>query len=67
MVGTSQWSIQPSPTLARNRNSAPEAAAEFKAELVARLDPIEVMEGEVSPVIGAHAGPGTVGVAFYTD
>jgi DegV family protein with EDD domain len=47
--------------------AAPEEAAEFGAELVARFQPVEVLEVECSPAIGAHAGPGTVGVAFYVE
>jgi DegV family protein with EDD domain len=47
--------------------AAPEEAAQFGAELIARFQPVEVLEVEVSPAIGAHAGPGTVGVAFYTE
>jgi DegV family protein with EDD domain len=30
----------------------------------ARLDPVETVFTEVSPVVGTHAGPGTVGLAF---
>jgi DegV family protein with EDD domain len=47
--------------------AAPEEAAEFGAELIARFKPVEVLEVECSPAIGAHAGPGTVGVAFYVE
>jgi DegV family protein with EDD domain len=47
--------------------AAPEEAAQFGAELIARFQPVEVMEVECSPAIGAHAGPGTVGVAFYVE
>jgi len=36
-------------------------------EAVARLKPIEVMVVEASPVVGTHAGPGTVGLAYSTD
>jgi DegV family protein with EDD domain len=45
--------------------AAPEEAAQFGAELIARFQPVEVLEVECSPAIGTHAGPGTVGVAFY--
>jgi DegV family protein with EDD domain len=47
--------------------AAREEAAEFGAELIARFAPVEVLEVETSPAIGAHAGPGTVGVAFYVE
>lgn len=31
------------------------------------LDPVETIFTEVSPVVGAHIGPGTVGLAFMVD
>ena len=33
-------------------------------EAIARLNPVESFMSEVSPVVGTHAGPGTVGLAF---
>lgn len=45
--------------------NAPEEAAAFKQLLDAQLDPVESYLVPLSPVIGAHAGPGTVGVACY--
>ena len=47
--------------------AAADEAARLMAELDARFDPIEMIASECSPVIGAHAGPGTVGVAFYSE
>jgi DegV family protein with EDD domain len=47
--------------------AAREEATDFGAELIARFQPVEVLEVECSPAIGAHAGPGTVGVAFYVE
>jgi DegV family protein with EDD domain len=47
--------------------AAPEEAARLREELEARFHPIEMIETECGPVIGTHAGPGTVGVAFYVD
>jgi DegV family protein with EDD domain len=32
-----------------------------------KVNPIEVVFSEVSPVIGAQAGPGTIGIAYMTD
>jgi DegV family protein with EDD domain len=32
-----------------------------------RLNPIELIQTELSPVIGAHVGPGTVGVIYYSQ
>jgi DegV family protein with EDD domain len=49
--------------------TAPESAAWLKAELQKRFkdsDIIEFIEAELSPVIGTHAGPGTVALNFAT-
>ncbi len=51
------------------RLSAIHAAAEDEARAVletakARFDPIEALMAEASPVVGTHAGPGTVGIAY---
>jgi DegV family protein with EDD domain len=48
------------------------AAAEAEAkklleQAVDRLKPVETIVAEASPVVGNHAGPGTVGLAFCTD
>jgi DegV family protein with EDD domain len=32
-----------------------------------KVNPVEVVFSEVSPVIGAQAGPGTIGIAYMTD
>jgi DegV family protein with EDD domain len=45
----------------------PEEAARLGEQLNARFQPAEMFVGECGPVVGAHAGPGTVGVAFYTE
>jgi DegV family protein with EDD domain len=47
--------------------AAPQEAAEFREELITRFHPVEMIETECGPVVGAHAGPGTVGVAFYAE
>ena len=47
--------------------AAPEAAERFRDELMARFDPVEIIMTEASPAIGAHVGPGTVGVSFYVE
>jgi DegV family protein with EDD domain len=47
--------------------AAPEEATRLRAELEARFQPIEMIESECGPVVGAHAGPGTVAVAFCKD
>jgi DegV family protein with EDD domain len=47
--------------------AAPEEAARLAEQLEERFEPIELIRAECGPVIGTHAGPGTVGVAFYTE
>lgn len=47
--------------------AAPEEAAELRDRLVERFHPVEMVETECSPAIGAHGGPGTVGVVFYVE
>lgn len=50
--------------LATLHANAPEDAKEVLDEANARLNAVETVFSEVSPVIGTHAGPGTVGLAF---
>lgn len=45
--------------------AAPEEAARLRDELEARFHPVEMVETEFSPALGAHTGPGTAGVTFY--
>lgn len=47
--------------------AAPEEAARLADELEQRFGPVEMVRAECGPVIGTHAGPGTVGVAFYAE
>jgi DegV family protein with EDD domain len=47
-------------------NAASEAD-QLMSELVQRFHPAETIMTEVSPVIGTHTGPGTVGVAYLID
>lgn len=42
-------------------------AEALRDELVSRYNPVDINVSDVSPAIGAHAGPGTVGVAFYVE
>jgi len=39
-------------------------AKELRNEVIERLNPEETLIGEVSPAVGSHLGPGTVGFAF---
>jgi DegV family protein with EDD domain len=50
--------------LAMLHANAPEDARELMNEAAARLNPVETVFSQVSPVVGTHAGPGTVGLAF---
>jgi DegV family protein with EDD domain len=42
-------------------------ATELLEQAVARFKPVETIVAEASPVVGNHAGPGTVGLAYSTD
>jgi DegV family protein with EDD domain len=44
--------------------NAPEDAKYVLDQASAKLNPIEVVYSEVSPVVGVHAGPGVVGLVF---
>ncbi len=47
--------------------AAPEEAAIFRDRVQAELHPADIMMSELSPVLGAHAGPGLVGLAYYCE
>lgn len=47
--------------------AAPEEAVKFGQTLEQQFQPVEMVLSECGPVIGAHVGPGTVGVAFYVE
>ena len=47
--------------------AAPEEATRLADQLEARFHPVEMIQTECSPVMGAHSGPGMVGVVFYCD
>jgi len=44
----------------------PEEARELGEQVKARCHCAELITMDAGPVIGTHAGPGTLGVAFYT-
>ncbi|MEJ2752653.1 MAG: DegV family protein, partial [Chloroflexota bacterium] len=46
---------------------APEEGRLLGEELQRRINPVELIYGELSPVIGTHAGPGTVGFGGYYE
>jgi len=47
--------------------NAPQIAQEFREEVIQRLNCNEIFTVEFSPVIGTHVGPGTIGIALYTE
>ena len=47
--------------------AAPEEADQLAAQLSVRYHPAEMIHTECGPVVGTHAGPGTLGVAFYAE
>lgn len=46
---------------------SPDEARLLGEELQERLNPVELVYGELSPVIGTHGGPGTVGFGGYYE
>jgi len=44
-----------------------EEAERLKEELASRFNCVELYVTEFTPVMGAHTGPGLLGVAFYSD
>ena len=47
--------------------NAASAADQVMSEIVNRFHPAETIMTEVSPVIGTHTGPGTIGIAYLLD
>lgn len=46
---------------------APEEADQLRSKLEEQLDCLEVETYQLSPVIGTHVGPGTLGIAMYPE
>lgn len=46
--------------------NAPQEAEALKAELASQIDCVEIDIHPISPVIGTHTGPGTLGVVVHT-
>ncbi len=44
--------------------TAPETAASIYAQLAESIQPVEIIRGGLSPVVGVHAGPGAIGVVL---
>ena len=53
--------------LATLHANAEAEAKELLASATERLKPVESVLAEVSPVIGTHIGPGTVGLAWNAE
>jgi DegV family protein with EDD domain len=47
--------------------NALQTAQEFREQITHHLDCKEVFTLELSPAIGVHVGPGTIGIALYTE
>ena len=47
--------------------SAMAEAEKIKADVIKRMNPVEIIISDISPVVGTHVGPGTVGLAYYSD
>ncbi len=47
--------------------SAQAEAEKLKASVLTSLNPVEMFITDISPVIGTHVGPGTLGLAYYAD
>jgi len=45
----------------------PQEAAELEKKLLENFQPTELFTTELSPVIGAHAGPGLLGIAWWIN
>ncbi|MFH0913943.1 MAG: DegV family protein [Chloroflexota bacterium] len=45
----------------------PQEAEEFKQRVASRFQCAELLVSEITPVIGTHTGPGTLGLAFYNE
>jgi len=57
---------QPVRLACMHANSETEARA-LLTQAESRIHPVETMLGDVSPVIGTHAGPGTIGLAYMAE
>ncbi len=47
--------------------NAPEDAAYVKQQILAAVQPQELLVNQLTPVIGANVGPGVVGMGYYTE
>jgi DegV family protein with EDD domain len=47
--------------------STPDEAGKFYSAVKERLQPVELLLTELTPVVGTHTGPGLVGLAYYNE
>jgi DegV family protein with EDD domain len=59
-----QWDEQAVPRFIIQHADAPERAEALYEQLREAVEPFRALVGSVSPVLGAHSGPGAVGIAF---
>jgi len=45
----------------------PDEAHDLEQQIRGKFNCVELITSEMGPVIGVHAGPGTLGLVFYTD
>ena len=53
--------------LAVHHANVPAEAQEFLDKVIEKFQPMEYMLAPLSPVVGAHTGPGTLGLAYLVD
>ncbi len=58
---------RPQVRLAVLHAAAEEEAKELLEAASERISPVETLFSEVSPVVGAHVGPGTLGMCFSVE
>lgn len=58
---------RPNVRLAVLHAAAEQAAKDLLAQAAARVHPVEQVFSEVSPVVGAHVGPGTIGMCYSVE
>lgn len=44
-----------------------EEAEQLRERVVTKFKPVEMVTTEITPVIGTHTGPGTLGLAYYNE
>ncbi len=53
--------------MAITHGGVPDEAEQLKQRVIARFKPAELLTSEITPVIGTHTGPGTLGLAYYNE